>query len=589
MAYWKTGTILTAAVLALGGVDLAERPQQAPFPDPVLLSGESCLGSESSARRLGLFLGAARAYAEAGKIGNNFAAGLTAPVITYPITTKSADAQHLFDLGLSLVISFNHDAAIDVFRQAQAADPDCAMCRWGEAFARGSNLNMAVGEDALQLAHDAAQAAKLRASDTPGLEQVLIGATIARYPLTEEGGVAEDPIAFADAMALAAVRFPNDDLVLSLAAEAAMNTQPWDYWEADGHTPKGRTADVITTLETVLNRNPEFVHAIHLYIHATEASDDPWRAIETAEHLPQLAPQSGHLVHMPSHLWYLTGQWKRSMESNLAAAQADELYIASGNAPPLYEYGYYPHNLHFILTSAMMAGDGMTALSTASKLDAALPQDMSSLAPWITLIRPSAYYAHAQFSAPETVLRLPDPGTESVMDKIAWHYARGLAFAAEGDTASAQSETDQIDALVSSEGVAELEAQYLPAGDIARISSLVISARIAAQDGDLPSAISLMERAADLQDALPYSEPPIWYYPARQTLAAMLLQYGQTDRAERMFHRALLKSPNNAHALYGLWQTYKAKGDRRSARYAKHLFKKAWMGKRGTTPDLMRL
>ena len=137
--------------------------------------------------------------------------------------------------------------------------------------------------------------------------------------------------------------------------------------------------------------------------------------------------------------------------------------------------------------------------------------------------------------------------------------------------------------------MAELEAQYLPAGDIARISSLVISARIAAQDGDLPSAISLMERAAHLQDALPYSEPPIWYYPARQTLAAMLLQDGQTDRAERMFHRALLKSPNNAHALYGLWQTYKATGDRRSARYAKHLFKKAWMGKRGTTPDLMRL
>ncbi len=589
MAYWKTGTLLTAAVLALGGVDIAERPRQAPFPDPVLLSGESCLGSESSARRLSLFLGAARAYAESGKVDNTFAAGLTAPIITYPVTTESPDAQDLFDLGLSLVISFNHDAAIDVFRQAQAADPGCAMCHWGEAFARGSNLNLAVGEDALQLAHDAAQAAKLRASGTPVLEQVLIDAMVARYPRTEDGNVSENPVAFADALALAAVQYPNNDLVLSLAAEAAMNTQPWDYWQADGHTPKGRTAEVINLLETVLDRNPDFVHAIHLYIHATEASDDPFRAIATAEQLPGLAPQSGHLVHMPSHLWYLTGQWKRSMESNLAAAHADELYIASGNAPPLYEYGYYPHNLHFILTSAMMAGDGKTALSTASRLDAALPQDMSSLAPWIALIRPSAYYAHAQFSAPDIVLGLPDPGTESVMDSVAWHYARGLAFAAEGGTVSAQAEADRIDALITSDGVAELEAQYLPAGDIARISSLIVTARIAARNGDFDSAISQMERAADLQDALPYSEPPIWYYPARQTLAALLLQDGQIDRAEVMFRRALLKSPNNAHALYGLWQTYKAKGDRRSARYAKHLFKKAWMGKRGASPELARL
>lgn len=589
MAYWKTGTILTAAVLALGGVDLAETPRQAPFPDPVLLSGESCLGSEGSARRLSLFLGAALAYAESGQVSNKFAAGLTAPIMTYPVTTRSADAQDLFDLGLSLVISFNHDSAIEVFRQAQAADPDCAMCHWGEAFARGSNLNLAVGEDALELAHDAAQAAKLRAAGAPVLEQVLIDAMVARYPRTEDSGVTEDPAAFADAMALAAVQFPNDDLVLSLAAEAAMNTQPWDYWQADGHTPKGRTADVITLLETVLDRNPEFVHAIHLYIHATEASDDPWRAIETAEHLPGLAPQSGHLVHMPSHLWYLTGQWKRSMESNLAAAQADELYIASGNAPPLYEYGYYPHNLHFILTSAMMAGDGETALATATRLDAALPQEMSSLAPWIALIRPSAYYAHAQFSAPDTVFGLPEPGPDVVMDQIAWHYARGLAFVAEGDTVSAQSEADRIDVLISSPGIAELEAQYLPAGDIARISSLIVSARIAAQDGDFATAISAMERAADLQDALPYSEPPIWYYPARQTLAALLLQDGQLDRAESMFHRALLNSPNNAHALYGLWQTYKAQGNRRSASYAKHLYKKAWMGKRGATPDLIRL
>lgn len=589
MAYWKTGAILTAAALAVGGVQLVETEGSPPFPDPATLSGETCLGSEGSAKRLSLFLGAAAAYAQAHSVTNAYAAGLDAPVVTYPITTQSLKAQSLFDLGLSLAISFNHDAAISVFREAQTADPGCAMCYWGEAFARGSNLNLAVGPDAYRPAWDAAQAALARAHGTTPQEQALIAALAAKYPAADDGTISEDPASFADAMAPAAARFPDDDLILSLTAEAYMNTQPWDYWEADGHTPKGRTAETLKLIETVLARSPDYVHAIHLYIHATEASGNPWRAAVLADQLPALAPQSGHLVHMPSHIYYLTGQWKRSITSNIEAARADETYIAGGDAPPLYQYGYYPHNLHFILTSAQMAGDGPAALSASAKLDAAMPVEMSDLAPWIALIKPASYYAQAQFSAPEDILQLPDPGEAYPVNQAAWHYARGLAFVETGDIAGAAAEAAAIDALISSPGIAALEAQFLPAGDILKIGSLTVSARAAAKSGDLKTAIALMEDAAALQGALSYNEPPLWYYPTRQTLAAFLLQDGQLDRAEIMFQRTLLESPNNAYALYGLWQTYKAKGDRRSANYAKYLFRQAWMGKRGAVPELTRL
>ena len=566
------------------------RPQYSlPFPNPALLSDARCLSAPDTRNGLARFLGAAQAYAQTSSDGTPSAAGQAGYVVRYPVSTAYPEAQDLFDAGLSLVVSFNHEAGIAAFRAAQTADPDCAMCYWGEAFAWGSNINLYPAGDAFRAGRDAAQAALARLEGSSARERALVEAIAARFPLSADGTVTEDAAAFAGAMQAVAEQHPDDNLILSLAAEANMNTQPWDYWEADRRTPKGRTAATMSLLETILTRDPKHVHAIHLYIHAVEASSDPWRAIPYADRLPELAPRSGHLVHMPSHIHYLTGQWKESLELNLKAAKADEVYLAANDASPIYRFGYYPHNLHFVMTSAQMAGDRKTALEYAQKLDAALPGEMAAVAPWVSVIKAAPYYAHAQFSPASQILDLPEPMDVDSVSKAAWHYARAVALVEQGQPESAEAEARKIALLQGKADIEALEAAFLPAKTILEISIRTIEARVAARAGDFKKAIGIMEAVADMQDTLPYSEPPLWYYPTRQTLAALLLQDGQLDRAERMFRRTLLESPNNAHALYGLWQTYKAMGDTRSANYAKALYRKARLGGGRSPPALNRI
>lgn len=589
MNTWKTGAAAVLVLVVMSGPGFAPPQYPLPFPDPALLADARCLSSPDTRNGLARFLGAAQAYAQTSPDGARLAAGEAGYVVRYPVSTADPKAQDLFDAGLSLVVSFNHEAGIAAFRAAQTADPDCAMCYWGEAFAWGSNINLYPAGDAFRAGRDAAQAALARLEGASASERALVEAIATRFPLSAAGTVTEDTAAFADAMRAVAEQNPDDNLILSLAAEANMNTQPWDYWEADRRTPKGRTAATMSLLETILARDPEHVHAIHLYIHATEASSDPWRAIPYAERLPELAPRSGHLVHMPSHIHYLTGQWKEALELNLKAAKADEAYLAANDASPIYRFGYYPHNLHFVMTSAQMAGDQKTALEYAQKLDAALPGEMAAVAPWVSVIKAAPYYAHAQFSLAGQILDLPEPMDVDSMSKAAWHYARAVALVEQGQPESAEAEARKIALLQGQADIEALEAAFLPAKTILEISIQTIEARMAARAGDFKKAIGIMEAVADMQDTLPYSEPPLWYYPTRQTLAALLLQDGQLDRAERMFRRTLLDSPNNANALYGLWQTYKAMGDTRSANYAKALYKKARLGGGRSPPSLNRI
>ena len=589
MNTWKTGAAAVLVLVIMSGPGLTPPQYPLPFPDPALLADARCLSAPDTRNGLARFLGAAQAYAQTSPDGARLAAGEAGYVVRYPVSTADPKAQDLFDAGLSLVVSFNHEAGIAAFRAAQTADPDCAMCYWGEAFAWGSNINLYPAGDAFRAGRDAAQAALARLEGASASERALVEAIAARFPLSADGIVTEDNAAFADAMRAVAEQHPDDNLILSLAAEANMNTQPWDYWEADRRTPKGRTAATMSLLETILARDPEHVHAIHLYIHATEASRDPWRAIPYAERLPELAPRSGHLVHMPSHIHYLTGQWKEALELNLKAAKADEAYLAANDASPIYRFGYYPHNLHFVMTSAQMAGDQKTALEYAQKLDAALPGEMAAVAPWVSVIKAAPYYAHAQFSPAGQILDLPEPMDVDSVSKAAWHYARAVALVEQGQPESAEAEARKIALLQGQADIEALEAAFLPAKTILEISMQTIEARVAAGAGDFKKAIGIMEAVADMQDTLPYSEPPLWYYPTRQTLAALLLQDGQLDRAERMFRRTLLDSPNNANALYGLWQTYKAMGDTRSANYAKALYKKARLGGGRSPPSLNRI
>ena len=587
-----------AAAIALGGLGVNSRyisgekeMAAAPFLHPLLIARAAC-GEEKGelSKRRAFFIRAANAYAAQAEEADTSAmlrSGLDA--ISYDVTTSKPEAQAWFDQGLAYTYNFNHGEAINAFKRAQEIDPDCAMCYWGEAFALGPNINAPMGEEAVAPAYAALQKAMSLRSNASEKEKAIINALHYRYSEVQPDDRSKLDNAFADAMDQVATDYPDDDFIAALAAEANMDTQAWDYWADGGRTPKGRTARTVSLIEGVLARNPDHPAAIHLYIHMTEASRDPYRAVAHAKRLAGLAPGLGHLIHMPSHTYYVVGRFKESLEQNIDAVAADEAYLDSADASVMYEYGYFTHNIHFALTSAQMAGDDATALAMAKKLDEKLPVEMASAAPFVQPIKAAPYYAMVQFAAPEEILELEDPGDAMPFLQGAWRYARGEAYAKMGDAAAAMKEAEAISAIVAEADLSPLIGGGVPAMEVLNIARLTVIARASAVQGDLASAIEAMEEAVAIQENIPYMEPPWWYYPSAQSLAGYLLQDGQAERAEQLFIETLSESPNNAWVLYGLAESYKAQGDKNAAKYATALFKDAWIGGKKSYPGVADL
>jgi tetratricopeptide (TPR) repeat protein len=310
----------------------------------------------------------------------------------------------------------------------------------------------------------------------------------------------------------------------------------------------------------------------------TEASNDPYRAEAGADRLSSLAPAAGHLVHMPSHTFHRVGRYIDAYRVNVAAVKADEAYFAEAQASPIYEYGYYTHNIHSALTSAQMAGDAGAVRELAAKLDEKMPASMVKLAPWVQAIKVAPYFAYVQFESNDAIEALQDPGVELPYLHTMWRYARGEMMARGGDYDAARKEADAIEKLADLPGMQELDASGMPAPTLARIAAEVIRARADSRAGDYKQAIHRLENATALQDAMFYSEPSYWYFPVRQMLGAALLMDGQAHRAEAVFIRALVDAPNNAWALYGLSEAQRALGNEAAAAYADTLFRQAWLG-----------
>lgn len=585
-----------AAILALGGVagsslvSPTTQTNTAPFIDPYVLNKSFCGGNDPLLSRKAAFMRMGQAMAQTvdGNAPGTAITPETLAAISYDITTSSPEAQAAFNRGLAHTFGFNHAAAIEAFKQGQAADPNCAMCYWGEAFAYGPNINAPMDDASVAPAYAAALKTMGMISNVTRTEQMLVRAMGLRYTPEPVADRARLDAAFADSMEGVARAFPEDNLVAVIAAEANMDTQAWAYWDATGRLAEGRTARTIELLEGTLARKPDYPPAIHLYIHITEASSDPYRAAAHADKLAGLVPDLGHLVHMPSHTYFRIGRWEESLQNNIAAVAIDEAFLANNTASPLYEFGYYTHNIHFALTSAMMGGDGKTALQMASLLDSKLPLEMASAQAWIQPIKAAPYYAMVQFADADDILAMPDPGNSLPYLRAAWHYARGEAYAQLGQADEARAEAAAITTLMSAD-LSALEDGGVPATGILDVSRQTVLARAAASEGDMQAAIAHMETAVALQDSFPYTEPPYWYYPARQTLAAMVLRAGDGERAEQLFMETLVKSPNNAYAYYGLARAFNAQGDRRATRYANRLYRDAWLGKRRDKPKLTEL
>ena len=301
--------------------------------------------------------------------------------LAFPITTRNAHAQAYFNQGLRLSFAFNHAEAQRAFQAAQKLDPNCAACFWGEALILGPNINVPMMPEANAPALAALEKAVALKARAGAKERALIEALEKRYSADPKAERPALDAAYADAMKQVAARFPADDTIRTLYVESAMDTQPWDYWEPGGATPKGRGAEIVSGLETVLKRNPTHPGAIHLYIHAVEASTAPERALPYADRLAALMPGAGHIVHMPAHIYYRVGQYRRSLDINKRAVAVDERYFQGSPSDPLYKSAYYPHNVHFVMVSAQMGGDGATAVDAAKKLDAAVPAELAQAVP----------------------------------------------------------------------------------------------------------------------------------------------------------------------------------------------------------------
>lgn len=496
-----------------------------------------------------------------------------------PVTTNNPRAQAYFDQGLRLTFAFNHAEAAAAFRAAQALDPGCAMCFWGEALVLGPNINAPMFPEALApAAQAAAEAMRLAKGATPA-EQALIQAVARRYSADPKAERAALDKAYADAMTAAARAHPNNDTIQVLFAEALMDLAPWDYWAAAGTQPKYRTAELVDALERVLERNPSHPGAAHYYIHAMEASAHPDKALPAARVLARQIPGAGHIVHMPSHIYYRLGMYREALQSNLQAVAVDEKYFATSPSDPVYRGAYYPHNIHFVLVSALMGGDGRTTLEAAGKLDKAVAADAVKAIGALQPVKSAPYFAHVQFSTPDVLVSLPDPGSDFVLVKAMWHYARAIGHVRKGQAAAASRELAAIERIERGADFKPLADWAIPGREIVQTAAAVARGRIADLQGNLPGAIAAYRAAVAIQDALPYMEPPYWYYPVRQSLGVALLRAGQPDEAEQVFRTSLARTPSNGWALRGLMEVYRVRGDTAALAAARERFAGTWLGK----------
>jgi tetratricopeptide (TPR) repeat protein len=581
-----------AAATGAGGLALAllpSSPGAATF-DPLFESGAVCTAAQAGRPPLLDRLVLAQAETKPFQPGQQAAAPIaegTPPLypdlgkLHVPITTANARAQAYFDQGMRLTYAFNHAEAARAFRAAQRLDPNCAMCYWGEALVLGPNINAPMFPAAVApAASAAARASSLAARATPA-EQALIQAVSKRY--TENPPADRAPLdqAYADAMADAARAFPANDNIQVLFAESVMDLSPWDYWQAGGAQPKGRTADMVAALETVLKRNPSHPGAIHYYIHAVEASTQPERALPHARRLAAQTPGAGHIVHMPSHIYYRLGYYKDALKSNIDAIAIDEKYFRNAASDPVYKGAYYPHNIHFVMVSALMGGDARTALGAAAKLDKALPPEMLKDFAMMQPVKAAQYFSHVQFSQPDTLLALPDPGSDLALVKAMWHYARAVGHARKGAVEQGRQEVAAIEAIERSGALKPVVDAKVPAQEIAHTARAVATGRLADAQGDLAGAIKAYQEAVDVQDSLPYTEPPYWYYPVRQSLGVALMRAGRLDEAEQVLRASLARTPSNGWALSGLMELYRQRGDKDALEATRKRFATTWLGKPG--------
>ena len=362
-------------------------------------------------------------------------------------------------------------------------------------------------------------------------------------------------------------KYPADDDIAAMYGEAWMNTMPWNYW-SDATTPRPEIVPVIATLEKIIARSPKHPLALHLYIHAMEASATPEKAEAASDALLALVPASGHLVHMPAHIYYRVGRYNDSVKANIEAAKIDEDYIKQCNAQGFYPAMYYPHNIHFLWSSASMQGQSKVAIEAARKLAANVSLEQIDQFPTIEFFKTVPLQSLVHFGHWDEILAEPQPRADLGYSNAIWHYARGVAFANKGDLKAARAEQAALVPLKANPKVMVLDGSDYPASQLLAIADDLLQGEIAMAAKDNKTAIARYTAAVAGQDALPYTEPPFWYYPTRQSLGEALLRAGKAKEAQAVYEQDLKQYAHNGWSTFGLILALEAQGKTDEAAHA---------------------
>ncbi|MBH8573894.1 hypothetical protein I8752_12855 [Nostocaceae cyanobacterium CENA369] len=491
----------------------------------------------------------------------------------HAVSTSNPEAQKFFEQGLNLIYAFNHDEAVRSFQHAAELDPQMAMAYWGIALALGANINLDIDPERERVSYQTIQQALALSNQATIAEQDYIAALAKRYSNDPHADLHQLAVDYAKAMAALAKRYPDDLDAATLYAESLMDLHPWQLWSHDGK-PQADTKEIVAVLESVLQRDPDNPGANHYYIHAVEASLSPERALPSAKRLETLVPAAGHLVHMPSHIYFRVGDYKKAMLANERAIAQDDIYIKNNKVRGIYPLMYYNHNIHFLMVASSMAGRYQDALQAADRL----VTNAASIDPYLPMLEGflgSKMLIQTRFGDWDAICKTPAPDIKLPTTNALWHFARGMANAATGKLEDAISESHAL--LVAKQTIpAEATIGFSPANRILNIAAKILDGKIAKTKHDYESAIDFLQQAVVAEDALDYVEPPDWYFPSREFLGGVLLAKGDYAQAEKVFRADLEKYPHNGRSLFGLQASLQAQGKDEVAQLVQKEFATVW-------------
>jgi len=489
--------------------------------------------------------------------------------------TVSAEAQKYLNQGLVWMQAFNPDEAKRSFLKAAELDPECAMAWWGVAYCEGPNYNDPKPDDnRSRAAWYALQNALARINNASEMERDLIVALKSRYANPWPKDRAELDQAYADAMAKVWAKHPMNAEVGVLYAEAMMQRKPWDLYTKDRKPAEG-TTEIRAVLEKAMKLDPLHPGAKHLYIHAVEPSPRPDDALKASRELNDMVPASGHLLHMPSHIYIQTGDWQEAIDQNVKAVESDERY-RSLSPEQSEQYGYQAHNSHMLAFAAMMIGQEKTAMKYARGMWEIIPKDQTKeKGANVDYSLMCVYDVQKRFGRWDDILAEPEPEAYLPITRAYWRSDRAIAYAAKKDFHNAEQELLKfLNAKAEFPEDSEKEKSFTHR--ILKVSEHFIYGEIALQQEKWEEAIWHLKKAVEVEDTLRYSEPPYWLQPVRHTLGAVYMKAGMFPEAEQTYRKDLSIWRDNGWSLYGLSQALMAQGKTNQAAAELEKFKKVW-------------